>query len=202
MSELLQLAPWRQLLVLGPLGVALLIAAATDLKQRKVFNWLTYPLFFICLLTHAIAMGWAGLLSGLIAAGVMLIIGLIILPFGWMKGGDIKLLIAVGAALGGRGLFEVFFYAALVGFFMGIFMALWKGYLRELLGRVWSLIKGYALSIAYQTKNLKPSLEEDERSKIPFAVAIFLGAALTYSDHVWHVPGVLRWYMANLGMAL
>ena len=67
MSELLKLELWRQLIVLAPLGLALLIAAATDLRERKVYNWLTYPLFFVCLITHTIAMGWAGLGSGLLA---------------------------------------------------------------------------------------------------------------------------------------
>ena len=202
MSELLKLELWRQLIVLAPLGLALLIAAATDLRERKVYNWLTYPLFFVCLITHTIAMGWAGLGSGLLASGAMLIIGLFILPFGWMKGGDIKLLIAVGAALGGKGLFEVFFYSTLAGFFLGIFFALWNGYLRELGRRLWHLLKGYFLLLVYRTKNFEPKLEEDERSKIPLAVAIFVGAAFTLSEHTWGWPGLLRWYLENLGMSL
>ena len=200
MSDLLKLELWRQLLVLIPLGLALLIAAATDLRERKVYNWLTYPLFFVCIITHTIAAGWGGLADGLLASGAVLILGLLILPFGWIKGGDIKLLVGVGAALGGRGLFEVFFYSTLVGFVFGVLSALGKGYLQQLFSRLWRLIKGYILLVVYRTKNFEPKLEEDERSKIPFAFAIFVGAALTLTEHVWGWPGLLKWYIQGLGM--
>ncbi len=202
MSELLELPLWRQLVVLGPLGLALLIAAFTDLRERKVYNWLTYPTVLIGLLAHTIAMGWSGLASGLLTAIAALFLGVLILPTGFIKGGDIKLLIGVGAFLGARALFEVFFYSVFAGFALGLIMSLFTGYLFTLLKRIWRLLKGYILMLVYRTKNFKPTLEEDERSKLPFAFAIFIGAILTVTEHLYGWPGLLTWYLDGFGIKL
>lgn len=202
MKEILALAPWQTLLLLVPLGVILLIAAFTDLRQRKVFNWLTYPALPLGLVLHTVTMGFDGLLSGLLAAALMLVVGLFLIVTPALKGGDIKLLIVVGAFAGGKALLEISFYAVFAGFFMGILMSLMNGYLRIMLARLWRLLKGYFLMLVYRTRNLEPQLEEDERSKLPFAVAIFLGGILVVTEHLYGWPGLLTWYATSMGLSL
>lgn len=202
MKHLLAMETWKTVLLLGPLGVVLLIAAWTDLRERKVYNKLTYPAILIGLLLHTITLGLDGFLSGLLAASLMLVIGLFLIVTPAIKGGDIKLLMVVGAFAGGKALLEVSFYAVFAGFFLGLFMSLKNGYLRVMLTRLWRLLKGYLLMLLYRSRNFEPTLEEDERSKIPFAIAIFVGGILVVTEHLYGLPGLLSWYASSLGFTL
>ncbi len=202
MKALLAMETWKIALLLGPLGAVLLIAAVTDLRERKVYNKLTYPAIIVGLVIHTIVLGLDGLLSGLAAASITLLIGLFLIATPALKGGDIKLLMAVGAFAGGQALLEVSFYSVFAGFFLGILMSIKNGYLRVMLGRLWRLIKGYVLMLVYRTKNLEPKLEPDERSKIPFAVAIFVGGICVVTEHLYGWPGLLTWYAESLGWSL
>ena len=200
MGALLNQPAWAIAIVLAPLLTVLLIAAVTDWRERKVYNKLTYPALGIGLLAHTLVFGWYGLLAGLLAAGATLLVGLFLIATPALKGGDIKLLMVVGAFAGGRALLEVFFYAVFAGFFLGLAMSLKNGYIKILFKRLWRLIKGYALMLFYRTRNLEPVLEPDERSKIPFAVAIFVGGLLVVTEHLYGLPGLLTWYAESLGL--
>lgn len=200
MEPILKLELWRQLLLLVPLLVVLLLAAITDLRERKIYNKLTYPALPIGLIVHTVALGWEGLFAGLTAALIMFVLGLLMMPVGIIKGGDIKLFVVVGGFVGGAGLFQVVFYSVFAGALLGIVMGLLNGYLWTLLKRIGSLIRGYFRMIAYRTSNLKPHLEPDERSKLPFAVAILMGGLLTLSDHIYGWPDLYNAYFRVLGM--
>lgn len=183
---------WGQLLLLVPLGVVLAVGAATDLRDRKIYNWLTYPMVVVGLILHTIVFGLAGLGAGLVGAGIVLGIGLIILPFGWLGGGDIKLLAAVGATLGPGALFEIFFYSVVVGFVAGVVLSLVNGYLWQLLARIGRYLKWLVLSATTRT-NLTTDLEPDDRAYLPFAVPVLLGAVLATTDAYLDWPLLLEW---------
>jgi prepilin peptidase CpaA len=83
-------------------GVALvtgMIACGIDLKWRTIPNWLTWTAFGIGLCGHAVLGFWGGLGA---AGGGLTGLALLIIPFlsGGMGGGDVKLLMALGALLG------------------------------------------------------------------------------------------------------
>jgi prepilin peptidase CpaA len=193
MKPLLLLPLWKQLVVLLPLGAVLLAAAWTDFKSRKVYNKLTYPAIVVGIVAHSLAFGFDGLKAALYGASLTLVLGLLILPFGWMKAGDIKLLIAVAAFLGLAGVGEVFFYAVLFGGVFGIVRSLFNGYLVEVFRRVGRLILGYFRAFVYQTPHLAAKLEFDERSWIPFAIAIFFGGLCVFLEHRFELNGPLSY---------
>lgn len=191
MHALLTQPLWAQLLIGVPLGLTLLVSAVTDWRERKVYNWLTYPMFLVGLVLHTIVAGWSGLGGGLLAALVAIGLGIPLMVFGWLGGGDSKLLAVVGAFLGLRGLGEVFFYSVLAGSVLGMLMALFNGYLWTMLKRMGRFLRGLVRTAIYGTTNMSEKLERDERSHMPFAVAIFVGGALAWVDafHGW--PGLL-----------
>ena len=201
MKTILALEPWRVLVLLVPLGVALSVATYTDLRERKVYNWLTYPTVLLGLALHGIAMGWAGLGAGLLAACLMLVAGLFLIATPAISGGDIKLMIGIGAFLGGRALLEITFYAVFAGFFIGLAMSLATGYFWTMVRNLWRLIKGYTLMLVYRSKNLRPELEEDDRRKVPFASALLAGLILTVTEYQYDWPGLLTWYLEQMGWA-
>jgi len=190
MDELVQLELWRQLVVFVPLGIMLLVSAWTDFRHRKVYNKVTYPAFFVGVVAHGIAFGWAGLGWGLLAAVVMLVIGLFMLPFGWIGGGDVKLLTAAAAFLGLKGLAQLSFYSVLVGAAGGLLIALLNGYLWDMLARMFRYIRGWLRFLVYRTKEVREPLERDERSFIPFAISVFLGGVIAWVDAVYGWPGL------------
>ena len=188
MDELAALEPGRQAIVLLPLAIVLLWCAYTDYRERKVFNKITYPSVFIGLAVHAIALGVDGLLDGLLAAGVTLVIGLFLLAIRVIGAGDIKLLIVVGAFLGPQGLGEVTFYSVLAGAIGGLVASAFNGYLVEMFKSLGRFFRGIYRFILYKDAIMLEKLSRDERSWIPFAIAILVGGILTWTDAVYKWP--------------
>lgn len=197
MEIITQQPAWAQWLLLAPLAAVLATAAITDWRHRKIYNWLTYPAFAGALILHTVVFGWSGLAAGFLTALVVLIIGLVILPFGWLGGGDIKLLVVIGAALGKGPLFEIFFYAVCVGFLMGVSLSLVNGYLWELCKRIGRYLKSLVLTVVTRT-NLSEELETDERAYLPFAIPIFIGAAFAVTDVYLGWPLFLDWIRESM----
>lgn len=105
----------QTLLSYGPLLGLLAYAAITDLRARRIPNWLTLTLA----ITGVIQSFGAGATVGPLASVLGLLIGFF-LPFilfalGALGGGDVKLLAGIGAWMGALGVFQVFVIAALVG---------------------------------------------------------------------------------------
>lgn len=192
---------WGQLLLLVPLGAVLTVAAVTDWRHRKVYNWLTYPAIVGGLLLHTVVFGLGGLGTGLVTAAIVLIVGLLILPMGWLGGGDIKLLVAVGATVGPGALFEIFFYSVAVGFVIGVCRSIVNGYLWELLGRIGRFLQSLFLTVTTRT-NLTTRMETDERAYIPFAVPILFGIVLAATDVYLQWPMLLDWIRETMQAAI
>lgn len=190
MDELAKLEPLRQAVVLLPLAIVLLASAFTDYRDRKVYNNVTYPAFFIGLICHAIALGLDGFLDGLGAAALAFVLGLFMLAVRVIGGGDIKLLIVVGAFLGLQGLAEVSFYSVIVGAIGGLIVALFNGYLIDMMKRLWRFLRGLVRTFVYRSSVMAEKLEKDERSWIPFAIAIFFGGLFTWTDAVYQWPAL------------
>jgi prepilin peptidase CpaA len=200
MEELAKLELWRQLVVLVPLAVVLVIAAWTDYKERKVFNKLTYPAFFIGLIVHTIAFGPMGFLTALGSAVLAFFLGLFILPFGVIGGGDIKLLVGIGAFLGYKGLAHVAYWAVWFGAGFGLLNAGIRGYLPTMIKRMFRYFRGIFRALIFQELALKEDLEtDDQHSWIPFAISILAGGIMAYYEALTGWPGFWDLFLRALG---
>ena len=97
------------------LSIVLITVVVYDIRVHKIPNFITYPTIVGVLLYHFLAQGPNGALSGV--KGLALGLGLFIIPYliGVMGAGDVKLMGAVGAALGARGVFITAVLASIVG---------------------------------------------------------------------------------------
>ncbi|MBC2696680.1 MAG: prepilin peptidase [Desulfobacteraceae bacterium] len=93
----------------------LIVAAVNDLLFQKIPNLLVYPAMAVALGYHFVMNGLDGLLFS--TGGLALGIAVLILPYmmGGMGAGDAKLMGAVGAILGIRGVFIAFLFTAIAG---------------------------------------------------------------------------------------
>jgi prepilin peptidase CpaA len=157
-------------------GGGLLLACLLDLFSRRIPNWLTVAVLMTGLLArglHAgpLASAW-GLLGALMGGAVL------IYPFkrGWLAGGDVKLLIAVGGWLGPRWLPE----AALVMTFSGGIIALFY-----LLRAPRDERRGMLTNLKLSAMSMTIVADEGRSHRLspPYALAIAAGAAWTVCAH-------------------
>jgi prepilin peptidase CpaA len=120
------------LLWLAPLLGMLLIAAAEDLRTRRIRNWLSFSLIlsgFIQTFLHGTEISPLESALGF-AVGFALPLALFLL--GAIGGGDVKLLAGVGAWLGATFVFKVFCGEAIIGMVIVLAQAAAQGRLRVL----------------------------------------------------------------------
>ena len=100
------------------------VAAAIDIRSRRIPNWLTYAAMLLGVGHHTLVNGVHGFFFG--AAGLFLGLALLIVFYlaGGMGAGDVKLMGAVGALLGPKGVFFAFIFTALVGGIYAIILLL------------------------------------------------------------------------------
>lgn len=91
-----------------------LIAAVWDVKYRKIPNWLTFPAMIAGVLLNELGNyhDWSFPLLGLAVGFLLLVIPHLC---GGIGAGDVKLLMALGAVLGPKGVFGTTIYGAVAG---------------------------------------------------------------------------------------
>lgn len=172
--------PAADLLIFVPLAVLLCIAACTDLRERRIPNWLTLLTVGSGLAQSVI---WGFPVSPADAMlGLLVGFALMFIPFalGAMGGGDVKLLAGVGAWLGPLGALQVFALAALVAAGVALSQALVNGKFLRLMRNSMVL----ASSLAAYNHVGRAELETQGRSltaidkPLPYAVPIGIGALI------------------------
>lgn len=158
------------------LTVICLIALVTDLKYRKIFNWLTFPGILLGLLWNC----WQqpvlpGLLFGLKGLVLGILIFYIPFSFGGFGAGDIKLLGVIGSFLGLSGTFYTGLFSAIAG---GIFSLLMLALRPQLIRTTLTYLKGFILALIYRTPLPEPSKKDYQQRAFPYSIAILSGLIL------------------------
>lgn len=157
---------------------AVVTAAATDLRSRRIPNWLVVSYLAAGVGLNCADKSVNGLwfsLAGLCVAA------LAVAPFYWMGGlgmGDCKLLAAIGACLGPYQMVFVLFGTAIAGGGIAVLYALRRGALRSSLGGLAALTGWIARHGARTHPEIH--LKNSERLAIPYATAIAAGALFSF----------------------
>jgi prepilin peptidase CpaA len=151
------------------------LAVYTDVRWGKIFNALTLPALLVGLALNSAVGGWSGAL--LSAEGIALGFALFVVSafFGRiLGGGDIKLLMAIGALQGPYFLAWALFYTVLVGAVLALGVGLYRGVLGQ---RIRLLVASLYLRI-----NQGVPMEMNEAAgsspRLPYAIAIALGSVV------------------------
>lgn len=113
--------------------VAVLIAAYTDLRWRKIYNWLTGPVFLLGVTLWVVWAGWRGFSLAMIGGLVGFVPFYLLVLLGGMGMGDAKLLGALGALVGWPAILPLLLCVGVAGGVIALGRALWRGrFLRTL----------------------------------------------------------------------
>jgi prepilin peptidase CpaA len=103
------------------------VAAGTDMRRQKIYNWTTYPGILLGLALQFWSGGWAGFedgLWGLLACGGIMLACFVFFPD--LGGGDVKLIAMLGAGLGLEDGILAMLWTFVVGFAAGLALLIWK----------------------------------------------------------------------------
>lgn len=172
-----------------PLGsmttAGLLFVAGTgawfDLRERRVPNVLTVGGLILGLLLGALE-GWSGLGAATAGAGIALLVGMPFFLAGGLGGGDVKLLVAVGALLGPSELPAALVAITLIGGAMAAVAVIRQGAIRQTLLNLSRILGGLSRETFSRWKGRAVgaplTVDAADAVTVPYAVAIGLGAVL------------------------
>ncbi len=143
-----------------PVLMLVVVATVTDLRSRRIPNWLTLPFVACGLVLGGVVGGMAGLARS--TGGVGLAV-LLLAPFCLLRGmgwGDLKLCAAVGAWIGPGQLGLALVATAIVGGLAAVAILLWRG-------------TGYKLPS-------RLTLDDPKALKLPYAPAIAIGTLFSF----------------------
>ena len=154
-----------------------LIGAGTDIRSRRIPNYLTGPALLAGLLLHTTIDGfhglWTSLVAGLLCGGIFLILYLA----GGMGAGDVKLITAVGCLAGLSSTAYLLVLTALAGGVMGVVFALMRGKLKQ------TLLNMRSLAVHHRAMGLEPhpdlNVLNADTLRLPYGVAIAAGSTIT-----------------------
>lgn len=173
------------------------VALVTDLKFRKIYNWLTLPAMLIGLVLSFFTAGFSGVLYGLLGMVISLV------TFGWMWGigilgaGDVKLLMAfaalsgAAAAAGRSGVMfsvDLSLLSLFVGGALAFLLLAFKGRLKPFFS------KFYRFLLTFMNRHLETEFPKaDPTLKMPFGISIAIAAVWLWFDNPLTRWGIHSW---------
>jgi prepilin peptidase CpaA len=156
---------------LAPLVVLVILAAWWDVRSRRIPNALTLAGLLVALALRAF-LGGGALVDGMLGAGLALGVLLPLFAMGGVGGGDVKLLVAVGAFLGLKGAMVGLLATALFGGAMAVLYSARQGVILPALLNTGGLLK-YMVTLGRSGE--RTTKETAGAVSVPYGVAIAAG---------------------------
>jgi len=151
-------------------AVVLALAAGwTDLRSRRIPNWLTVPGLLIGVAGSTFLGGWSGLKSSLLGAGLGLVL---LLPFVLLRSlgaGDWKLAGALGAFTGPAVLIDLLLGSVFVAGIMAVALVIYKGRVVQTMRNIGHILTSL---LTFRLPGRQVSLDNPDSLKIPYGVAL------------------------------
>jgi len=158
---------------------AALVAAAcvSDIRARRIPNWLTFSGVCAGLLLNSVLGGVAG--AGRSLAGMLAGFGVYLLLYCLraMGAGDVKLMAAIGAIVGPAGWFSIFLATSIAGGVLALGAVIYKSRLRETLWNVFFIVSELVQLRAPFQRRSDLSVKDSRSLKMPHGVAVAAGTA-------------------------
>ena len=164
-----------------PMLILVAVATFTDMRTRRIPNWLSFSFLLAGVAASTWMHGWSGLGDSFAGLGLGLLVFGILAWMGGMGMGDVKLCAAIGAWIGPGQLIFAIVVTAMAGGVMALAMAIWGGFLGDLFTGAGDLLLGW------KSKGMKASedlvLSNPKARKMPYAPAIAIGTLISFFSH-------------------
>jgi prepilin peptidase CpaA len=161
-----------------PTLIVVAVATFTDLRSRRIPNWLVLPFLAAGLTVSGWLEGWHGIEQSLMGLGLGILLFGVLFWMGGMGAGDVKLAGAIGAWIGPMQLFFALVVTGIVGGIMAVGWAIAGGFFSDLLKGSGNLIFGRKKGDTEPGQEL--TLSNPKTRKIPYAPAIALGTLISF----------------------
>jgi prepilin peptidase CpaA len=177
--------PLKPAILAGAIALAL-TAGYTDLRSRRIPNWLTVPGLLLGVALNVALGGWSGLKASLLGA----LLGLVLLlPFVLLRSlgaGDWKLAGALGAFVGRELLVALLLASIFVAGVMALALVIYKGRVRQTARNIGHI---FVSLVTFQLPGSVVSLDNPDALKVPYGVALAATVLLYGAVHIWRFAG-------------
>jgi len=145
------------------------VAAWTDLRSRRIPNWLTVPGVAVGVTLNVAFSGWSGIKTSLLGAGLGL---LVLLPFVLLRSlgaGDWKLAGALGAFTGPALLIDLLLGSVFVAGVMALALVVYKGRTIQTMRNIGHILISL---VTFRLPGTRVSLDNPDSLKVPYGVAL------------------------------
>ena len=128
-----------------PTVAVLAVSTFTDLRSRRIPNWLSLPFLAAGLVVSFAPKSWhgIGIVPSLEGMGLGLLLFGVLAFMGGMGMGDVKLCAAIGAWIGPKQLFVALVLTGIAGGIMAVLWAAMGGFLGDLFSGTGDLLMGW-----------------------------------------------------------
>jgi prepilin peptidase CpaA len=159
--------------------VLVVLAAVSDIRTRRIPNVLTVCALFVALALRSF-LGGGALVDGLQGAGLAMLLMLPLFALGGVGGGDLKLLVAVGAFLGPRDLLVALLVTAVAGGVLALGETIRRGVVLPSLLNTAGLARYF---FTFGHSGSRPTLAAEGSVSVPYGIAIAIGSLTA-----WFLP--------------
>ncbi len=164
-----------------PTLIVVAVATVTDLRSRRIPNWLVLPFLLAGIVVSGWLHGWHGIGQSLGGLGLGVLLFGVLFCMGGMGMGDVKLCAAIGAWIGPAQLVLALVLTGLVGGVMALCWAARGAFLGDLFKGSGDVVFGW------KERGLRPHpelvLSNPLARKMPYAPAIAIGTLLSFFSH-------------------
>jgi prepilin peptidase CpaA len=161
-----------------PTITVLAMATVTDLRCRRIPNWLVVPFLLGGIVVSGWAHGWHGIGQSVMGLGLGALLFGVLCWMGGMGMGDVKLCAAIGAWIGPTQLLTALVLTGIAGGVIAFCWALAGGFLGDLFKSTGDLVFGM------RKRGLRPHpelvLDNPLARKMPYAPAIAIGTLISF----------------------
>jgi prepilin peptidase CpaA len=162
-----------------PTVFVLAVATVTDLRSRRIPNWLVLPFLLAGILVHGWLHGWPGVGRSFEGLSLGLVLYGILFLMGGMGAGDVKLCAAIGAWIGPLQLIMALIVTGLAGGIMVLGWAIRDGFLKEMFADARDLLFGWT-GWRTRRRDAESAGVDPEQRKMPYAPAIAVGTLVSF----------------------
>jgi len=161
-----------------PTLAVLAVATFTDLRSRRIPNWLVLPFLLTGIVVSGWLHGWHGVGQSFAGLGLGILIYGFLFWLGGMGAGDVKLCAAIGAWIGPNQLFIALIFTGVAGGVMALGWAAFGGFTKDMFKGTGDLV--FAWKKPGGLRDPEMALTNPLKRRMPYAPAIAIGTLMSF----------------------